>query len=167
MPSAVAERKRHTAPTVSALEISGNFRPQSIAEVARRRVAFPLHPLWKPVCEFLDNFYEFDCSDCRRSMLTEEPTPVLVGNEAAYLAGVTEHLSIYYGLAMPDWVHKPSYFLRQPYFPGPFRSKLVDAMCAVESPYAFRRRLVFVENEPLRRKLGPRSGYEALRSLLA
>ena len=56
-------------------------------------------------------------------------------------------------LAIPAWTEHPSRFLKQPYFPTPLEK--LKPMLVAQSPLAFRRRMIFVEHEPLRRARMP------------
>ena len=68
----------------------------------------------------------------------------------AYVAGVAEHLARRWSLPrIPAWTNQPSRFLKRPYFP--FSGANTKALYFVESPIAFRRRLIFTEARPLRR----------------
>jgi hypothetical protein len=67
---------------------------------------------------------------------------------------VSEHLARRWGLTVPRWADDPSRFLREPYFTTPIED--LKAMLLVQSPLAFRRRLIFTEAEPLRRARMPR-----------
>lgn len=130
------------------------IRPASLREVAERQVEAPRTPLSKPLGEFLDGFYEPDAD--RPAMLAEEPAVANLPVEtAAYLAATAEHLSLIYRLAPPAWVAKPAYFLDQAFWPDP-PGRAAEAMWLAESPIAFRRRFIFTEAQPLRRKQGPR-----------
>ncbi len=99
--------------------------------------------------EFLDSFYVEQDKLRRIAMLTEEPPPLSDATENAYLAGVAEHLALRYGLGVPPWVHGPSRFLKRAFFPSGLES--LKAMLIAQSPAAFRRRLIFVELDPLYR----------------
>ena len=133
-------------------------RPQSIAEVASRRAADLNVPFWKPMCEFLDEFYE-DRPD-RVQMLAEEPW-ALAKEESAYLAASAEYLCEVYELPCPDWASRPIYFLAAAWWPWG-SGEAVRALFVAESPEAFRRRNIFIERRPLRRKAGPKppGGYD-------
>jgi hypothetical protein len=122
-------------------------RPRSLAEVARTAAEHgDIDPLLR---EFLDEFYcEMDPS-ARLSMLQEEPMPAGSAKADAYLAAVAEHLSRWARLKKPDWVEKPDRFLRRPSFPVGFES--MKAMWLAQSPVAFRRRMLFVDADPLYR----------------
>ena len=128
-------------------------RPKTLVEVAVYRHAIPACPLYKPFCEFLDEFYEA-AHDDRAAMLAEEPAALIDVNEAAYLAASAEHLSIFYELAVPTWVDDPRYTLSEPYFIEKW-GPLGRALALQESPWSFRQRNVYTEARPLRRKLGP------------
>jgi hypothetical protein len=69
--------------------------------------------------------------------------------EHASLGGVGEHLARRWNLTIPAWREDPSRFLHRPYFTTPLEG--LKALLLVESPIAFRRRLIFTEAEPLRR----------------
>jgi hypothetical protein len=99
--------------------------------------------------EFLDEFYIAAPAE-RTAMLREEP-PLLSGDEKAnaYYAAVAEHLALTNGFPAPAWVHTKARFLRRPFFPAGLES--LKATLLVESPPAFRRRMIFVEREPLYR----------------
>jgi hypothetical protein len=81
-------------------------------------------------------------------IITEEPAvlPDEVAN--AYLAAVAEHLALRYRLPPPGWVLKPERFLHRAHFGGP---EGMRAVLLVESPAAFRRRMIFVDHDPLAR----------------
>jgi hypothetical protein len=99
--------------------------------------------------EFLDEFYLAPAS-ARAGMLDEEPPLVPDDPRAnAYYAAVAEHLAMTNGLRAPAWVHGKTRFLRRAFFPAGLES--LKATLLVESPPAFRRRMIFVEREPLYR----------------
>jgi hypothetical protein len=111
--------------------------------VARRAQAG--EDVYASVREFLDSFYALRCREraARRAMLAE--APVLLGD--AWLAAVAEHLPALppAGAVLAAW---PRRFLHQAHFGGPEGMK---AMLLAESPLAFRRRMIFVDYDPLRR----------------
>jgi hypothetical protein len=99
--------------------------------------------------EFLDEFYS---SDSRRqaAMLREAPSLDPQDERAnAYYAAVAEHLAMRNGFPIPSWTSGPERFLKQPFFPSGLES--LKAILLVESPTAFRRRLIFVDADPLSR----------------
>lgn len=128
--------------------------PTSISDVARERVANPEQPLWKPLGEFLDSFYDAPSAAAFR----EEPTIAISAQDGAYLAAAAEHLCSLYGFEPPSWVSKPFYFLKVAHWPE-VHGRATEAICLAESPTSFRRRFVFTEAKPLRRKAGPVSRY--------
>ena len=111
-----------------------------------RRQAFDL-----ALAEFLDDFYLRP--DRRQAMLNDEPATLADPHEHAVLGAVAEHLARRWGLRIPEWSGAPERFLKRAYFPTPLND--LRAMLLVESPLAFRRRLIFVEAEPLRRARMP------------
>ncbi|MDR2507794.1 MAG: hypothetical protein LBD67_07355 [Candidatus Accumulibacter sp.] len=132
--------------TANVLEASKG-RPRSLKSVA----------MWERVHghadsflrEFLDEFYVERDQRERAAMLAEEPP--LSDNDRlnAYLAAVAEHLALRYRLDIPDWVLTPPRFLKRPFFPAGLES--LKATLLMESPAAFRRRMIFVGADPLYR----------------
>ncbi len=99
------------------------------------------------VREFLDTWQTMSSHE-RLSALAQEPA--LVGQPLdAYLAALAEHLALSSRLAVPDWAQSPSRFLSQPFFAGGLES--LKATLLVESPLAFRRRLIFISANALSR----------------
>ncbi len=99
--------------------------------------------------EFLDEFYLEAEGAVRETMLSDEPPPVFHRHVDAYVAAVAEHLAVRYGLAVPEWAIQPGRFLKAPFFPCGLES--LKATLLMESPAAFRRRLIFVGSDPLSR----------------
>ena len=112
--------------------------------MAERTLAWqPFDPLLR---EFLDEFYTH--SDHRKAMIAEEPQ-LIEALPDAYLAAVAEHLAEYWRLPCPDWVNDERRFLHRPFFAGSLES--LKATLLVESPIAFRRRMIFVGADVLSR----------------
>ena len=97
--------------------------------------------------EFLDEFYLAREAGTREAMLLEEPPLASDRHVDAYVAAVAEHLAGCYGVAVPGWASAPARFLKTPFFPCGLES--LKATLLVESPAAFRRRLIFVGSDPL------------------
>ncbi len=122
-------------------------RPQSLREAALQGRAHG--HLDASLREFLDEFYVATDAVARARMLSEEPP---LGDDAranAYLAAVAEHLALRSRLPVPEWTAGAQRFLRRPFFPGGLES--LKATLLKESPVAFRRRLIFVDADPLHR----------------
>lgn len=117
------------------------------------------------VAEFLDTFYLDPDPASRKRRVTRAPALVGDPNVDAFVGAVGEHLCNRWGLGpAPGWTEAPERFLDRPAFMGPERMK---AFLLMESPSAFRRRMIFAEAEPLRRARMPRDGrwsYETLRT---
>jgi hypothetical protein len=126
--------------------------PNSLAEVAARLKARvdddDRHNLF---AGFLDNFYVNP--ERRQAML--DPEPELIGDAIldASIGATGEHLARRWHLRIPPWTEHPARFLKQAYFPT--RLEGLKPMLIAQSPLAFRRRLIFVEHEPLRRARMP------------
>ncbi|WP_109155536.1 MULTISPECIES: hypothetical protein [unclassified Azospirillum] len=117
--------------------------------------------------EFLDEFY-MDRDEASRYARVQE-SPELLGDDVfdAYAGAVGEHLVRRWHLGKPpDWTEDPCRFLRRPWFPPGVQAE--KPILLVESPMAFRRRMLFVEAEPLRRARMPHDdrwrAYEYLRT---
>jgi hypothetical protein len=122
------------------------MRPKTIAEIAERSVGrtgvFDLS-----VREFLDNWQTMSAEQ-RNNALAEEPA-ALGKIQDAYLAALAEHLALESRLPTPQWTEQPDRFLTEPFFAGGLES--LKAILLVESPLAFRRRLIFISADGLSR----------------
>ena len=128
-----------------------NRRPSTLAEVAERRQA--REDFGRLLSEFLDQFYQALASGGAQAMIAMEPAALDDAREHALLGAAGEHLARRWKLSIPEWTNDPSRFLRQSYFTTPAQG--LNALLLVESPLAFRRRLIFTEAEPLRRARMP------------
>ena len=122
-------------------------RPRSLAEAAQRGRA--VGDIDANLREFLDEFYSEASADKRAMMLAEEPPLTASDRENAYLAAAAEHLALRNDLPIPPWVNGAARFLKRPFFPSGLES--LKAVLLVESPTAFRRRMIFVGADPLYR----------------
>src|SRR5205814_10297334 len=120
------------------------MRPRSLAEIAERAAGrtgvFDLS-----VREFLDSWQTMP-ADQRPGALAAEPAS-LGKIQDAYLAALAEHLALESGLVTPEWTEQPDRFLSEPFFAGGLES--LKAILLVESPLAFRRRLIFISADGL------------------
>jgi hypothetical protein len=120
-------------------------RPGTLAEVSRRVLAG--QQAFDPALrEFLDEFYAHPGR--RQEALHDEPD-LIEQVKDAYLAATAEHLASAYGLEMPLWVDPHGRPLKRAFFAGGLES--LKAILTVESPAAFRRRLLFVGKDALDR----------------
>lgn len=121
-------------------------RPRSISEIAERetRGSQSFDP---SVAEFLDEWQTMSKTD-RQHAIAIEPAEI-GGVKDAYLAALAEHLAPEAGIGAPAWTEEFSRFLHQPFFAGGLES--LKAILPVESPPAFRRRLIFVSANALSR----------------
>jgi hypothetical protein len=120
-------------------------RPRSLAEVHNLGLSHGNVDAW--LREFLDEFYTEPKRAVRAAMLAEEPTLGENVRENAYLAATAEHLAFRYDLPVPEWTQAEERFLEEPFFPCGLES--LKAICIVQSPPAFRRRMIFVDANPL------------------
>ena len=125
-------------------------RPNSLAEVADRLSA-DRAALHVAMAGFLDSFYTQP--ERRQAMI--DPEPQLLGDAIldATIGGVGEYLARRWKLTIPPWTEQPERFLKEPYFPTPLEH--LKPLLIAQSPLAFRRRMIFVEHEPLRRARMP------------
>ena len=126
-----------------------NSRPKSLEEVAKRaRDGQPFDPL---LLEFLDEIYTA-APGARSSMIEARPQPVGTVHDA-YLAAVAEHLALRFGMPVPEWTEEKERFLAKPFFAGHMEG--MKALLLVESPLAFRRRMIFISQNALSRPRDP------------
>ena len=128
-------------------EAKPRARPRSLREAAIFGRDFGNRDAY--LREFLDEFYVESSPVRRSSMLEEEPPVTGEARADAYYAAVAEHLAFRYHLPVPIWASSPNRFLSRPYFPAGLES--LKATLLVESPTAFRRRMIFVGADPLYR----------------
>ncbi len=121
------------------------LRPRTLLEVSRRAKA-GTQTFDPALREFLDEFYA--CSEERQAAMADEPV-LLDDVKDAYLAAVAEHLAMRFGLSAPGWAETHGRPLRRAFFAGGLES--LKAALTVESPAAFRRRLLFVSKNALDR----------------
>ncbi len=99
--------------------------------------------------EFLDEFYALESPDDQFQAIAAEPPHLDHATADAYLAAVAEHLALLNNFDPPQWTQQQRRFLKRPFFPAGLES--VKALCIKESPTAFRRRMIFVDANPLSR----------------
>ena len=99
--------------------------------------------------ELLDEFYALTDSEAKLRAISDEPPTLNKATENAYLAAVAEHLPLTNRICPPDWTQQEGRFLKRPFFPAQLES--LKALCIKESPTAFRRRMIFVDANPLSR----------------
>jgi hypothetical protein len=120
-------------------------RPATLLEVSRRTLGD--EQAFDPALrEFLDGFYANPGS--RNAAIGQRPEPVDALRDA-YLAAVAEHLARSFALLVPEWSETHGNGLTRPFFAGGLDSLM--AILTVESPAAFRRRLIFVSKDALSR----------------
>jgi len=142
-----------TATSPSASDAAAR-RPRSLQEVALW--GRELGGLDGFLSEFLDTFYLERDPGARAAMLSPEPPLGEDERANAYLAAVAEHLAFRDRLAVPAWAGRKARFLKRPFFPAGLES--LKATLIVESPTAFRRRMIFVGADPLYRPRRDASG---------
>jgi hypothetical protein len=129
-------------------------RPQTLAEVARI-VRANGNNYAMPLDEFCDEFY-LDHPDKAAQQRRLDPVPEPVGDALAdaWIGAVGEHLAQRWGLRVPPWTQRAAHFaLQDPHFMPP--ATALRGVVIVESPPAFRSRLIFTRAEPLARARFP------------
>lgn len=122
------------------------MRPRSIVEIAAR-AAGRKGDFDPAVREFLDE-WQLMSREQRNAALEAEPQK-LGSVKDAYLAALAEHVALSKRLPVPAWTEEPERFLSEPFFAGGLES--LKAILLVESPLAFRRRLIFISENGLSR----------------
>ena len=125
-------------------------RPQSIANIARR-LKDGTQPFDAAVREFIDAWQLMPAAS-RAPAIREEPESIDAIHDA-YAAALAEHLALSSRIPVPGWTEHPSRFLHEPFFAGGLES--LKAILLVESPLAFRRRLIFISADGLSRPHHP------------
>jgi hypothetical protein len=130
-------------------------RPQSLADVARRAREAPSE-FHIALNEFADEFY-LDHPDKAAQQRRIDPIPDIVGEPLidTMIGAVGEHLAQRWGLLVPDWTQRHEHFaLEKPHFMPD--SRALRGVLIIESPPAFRSRLIFTGAEPLDRARFPK-----------
>jgi hypothetical protein len=129
-------------------------RPQTLAEVAEIARAKP-PDFAMALDEFVDEFY-LDHPDKAAQQRRLDPIPEPVGDACvdAWIGAAGEHLAQRWGLRVPAWTRRSAHFaLQAPVFMPD--SRALRGVLIVESPPAFRSRLLFTRAEPLARARFP------------
>ena len=121
-------------------------RPSTLAEVAEASRTGE-ESYRDALAGFLDNFYMNPA--LRQGMIDAVPPITGVSITDAYIGAVGEHLARRWSLAVPLWTADSRRTLRSPVVAGSIEA--LKAMLLAQSPLAFRKRMIFVEHEPLRR----------------
>jgi hypothetical protein len=129
-------------------------RPQTLEEVARvaRQRASDFA---RALDGFMDEFY-LDHPDKVAQQGRLDPVPEPLGDALidAWIGAAGEHLAQRWGLRCPAWTQRPEHFaLKKPVFHP--QSRALRGVLIVESPPAFRSRLLFTRVEPLDRARFP------------
>lgn len=99
--------------------------------------------------EFLDEFYSEQVPSAKYAMLTDEPRMTDDPKRNAWAAACAAHLSAETIGPVPEWARQNDRYLKRPWFP--MGMDALKATFIVESPAAFRERMIFVEADPLYR----------------
>ena len=126
------------------------YRPHTLADAAAevaRALASGGDPLI-PIRDFVDD-YRRTASAARPRLSQQEPR--LTGDVRfdAYLAAMAEHFALQEGYPPPEWVEGQGRFLHRAWFREPREG--FWPMALVQTPPAFRRRLVFIEESEFER----------------
>jgi hypothetical protein len=121
-------------------------RPTSLGDVAKR-VLNRSQGFDAAMREFLDSWQSMSVSQ-RVKALAGEPDHIAPVHDA-YLAATAEHLALSDRIETPTWTEDKARFLSEPFFAGGLES--LKATLIVESPLAFRRRLIFISANALSR----------------
>lgn len=121
--------------------------PRSLAQVAD---CISGHPDWymSAMFKFEEHFFAETDRENQQSML--DPAPMSTGDRKndTWIGAVGEHLAQRWNLLVPPWTHEEAFMGgTKPYFRSEGRTARLIEM--VETPPAFRRRLIFSGAEPL------------------
>jgi hypothetical protein len=135
-------------------------RPQTLADVAQIARTNPSE-FSQALDEFIDEFYlDHPNKGAQQKRLDAVPQPANDAVVDAWIGAVGEHLAQRWQLKVPSWTRRDLHFaLREPIF---LPSDLpVRGIVIVESPPAFRSRLIFTRVEPLARARFPSTATRA------
>ena len=130
-------------------------RPQSLGEVSSVVIA-GTKTFGYAIDEFLDTFY-LDHPDKLRQQRRLDDALAIVGDAFvdSWIGAVGEHLARRWDLSVPAWTRRAAHYaLSLPRFVPD--SKALCRTLLLESPPAFRSRLLFTFVEPLQRARFPR-----------
>ena len=123
-----------------------SFRPRSLLAVSQ--AAKEGGQIDARIREFVDEFDKASL-EVRSEMLREQPVALENPVANAYLAAIAEHLSRLMKSIPPAWTEEGQYFLHKPHFGSPLQSH--KSILLATSPSSFRRRMIFVDHNPLSR----------------
>jgi hypothetical protein len=103
---------------------------------------------FQTVFQLIDDFRSVD-PDLQSQLVSEAPQLTGDARFDAFLAATVEHLALNASIPIPRWARDRDALLPCFWFPSPFRSTHASAL--LESPAAFRRRGIFIENADLHR----------------
>jgi hypothetical protein len=124
-------------------------RPRTLYDVSVN-VRFELQSFDARLRKFLDHFY---AKPGRRMAAVQREPLGLDDLRDAYLAATAEHLVRCHDLPIPDWTEVHGRPLVRAHFAGGLES--LKPLLTIESPLAFRRRMLFVSKDaPFRPRMG-------------
>jgi hypothetical protein len=107
--------------------------------------------------EFVDTFYgDHSNKPMQQRRIADAPAAMGDPSQDAWLGAVGEHLARRWGLDVPPWTRRPQHYAldRPKFIPD---SRALRSVLLVESPTAFRSRMIFTFVEPLQRARFPRA----------
>lgn len=126
-------------------------RPNTLVEVATA-ATIDIDAFQSTLAGFLDDFYMN--VDRRQAMIDIEPPFTSDRVYDAYLGAVGEHLARRWGIEVPAWTRSERRRLHRPSFMT--KIEAFKPLLLAQSPLAFRKRMIFVEAEPLKRARMPK-----------
>jgi hypothetical protein len=122
-------------------------KPESLADVAAM-AREDCDRFGSASAEFEETFYLEKDKAVRQAMLNPVPIPIGDPRDDAWLGAMGEHLAQRWGLEVPPWTHDAAFMGEQKLYFWPDETLARDIQI-VETPPAFRRRLLFTYAEPL------------------
>ena len=122
-------------------------RPQTLLEVSQLGKHHGNYDAF--LREWVDEVDKVTDGEQKRLMVLDEPIVLDHPIANAYLAAVAEYVCRMASVRPPTWTEKDKYFLTRPHFGSSLQSH--KALLIAQSPSAFRRRMIFVDNYPLSR----------------
>ena len=129
------------------LMLSANYRPMTLAELARHVAgADEESTRFRLVLEFLDE-YRAEPESSRDQLVVERPSWTGSAQWDAMLGALAEHCAVHDGYRVPEWAFEPSRYLGVSWYPTNLPT--VRAAAIAHSPAAFRVRGIFIDDQEL------------------
>lgn len=137
-----------TRPPLRTLQSARHTAERLAHELGRRRSDGGHQRAFRIIFQLMDDFRSVD-PDLGSELVREMPDETGDARFDAFLAATVEHLAFHAGVSVPSWARDRDALLPSFWFPSPYPG--THARALIESPAAFRRRGIFIEEADLHR----------------